>query len=158
MKLKWITAAVLAASAFSANAADQIFNITPGVAFSFDGLGPLLSGPDQSDVITFTGLGAGTYKALLSYSSVNVDITKASLNESTPIAFYHSGSASLGTFSVTDSSPFTLELWGTVTGNPIGASYNGQITVTAVPEPETYGMLLGGIALLGVVARRRKQS
>jgi hypothetical protein len=27
-----------------------------------------------------------------------------------------------------------------------------------VPEPETYGMLLGGIALLGVVARRRKQS
>ncbi len=31
------------------------------------------------------------------------------------------------------------------------------LSVTAVPEPETYAMLLTGIGLLGAVARRRKQ-
>ena len=32
----------------------------------------------------------------------------------------------------------------------------GQWTVTAVPEPETYAMLLAGLGLIGAVARRRK--
>lgn len=32
-----------------------------------------------------------------------------------------------------------------------------DVTVTAVPEPETYAMLLAGLGLLGFVARRRKQ-
>ncbi len=31
------------------------------------------------------------------------------------------------------------------------------LTVTSVPEPETYAMLLAGLGLLGFVARRRKQ-
>lgn len=35
------------------------------------------------------------------------------------------------------------------------ASY--QFNVSAVPEPATYGMLLGGIALVGLVGRRRKK-
>ncbi|PKO48130.1 MAG: hypothetical protein CVU31_07330 [Betaproteobacteria bacterium HGW-Betaproteobacteria-4] len=42
---------------------------------------------------------------------------------------------------------------------PIDASLtgmlNGQFTVTAVPEPDQYAMLLAGLGLLGVAARRR---
>jgi hypothetical protein len=34
--------------------------------------------------------------------------------------------------------------------------YLSSLTVTAVPEPETYAMLLAGLGLLGFAARRRK--
>jgi len=46
-----------------------------------------------------------------------------------------------------------------VTGNVLGAnggSYSADLNVAAVPEPETYAMLLGGLGLVGFVARRRK--
>ena len=35
--------------------------------------------------------------------------------------------------------------------------YISGMTVTAVPEPETYAMMLAGLGLLGAVVRRRKQ-
>ena len=49
-----------------------------------------------------------------------------------------------------------------VSGNLVsntGATFaaNGHI-MPAVPEPETYAMLLGGLAMLGFVARRRKNA
>lgn len=63
---------------------------------------------------------------------------------------------------------FSLNYTATGTGK-VGFSFIDQghdnqgalldrVTITAVPEPETYGMLLGGLALLGVVARRRRSS
>jgi hypothetical protein len=58
----------------------------------------------------------------------------------------------------TSSSPFVLSL----TGKPgyFGA-YGGSMTasaVSAVPEPETYAMMLAGLALIGSIAVRRNQS
>lgn len=158
MKLTWIAALILASTSISAAAADQTFTIVPGTAFSFDGLNTLLSAADGSDSITFNGASAGMYNVLLSFSSVNVNITGATLNGVDATSIYPGQYGSVGTFNLMKGSPFVLQLFGTVTGAPIGASYNGQITVTAVPEPETYGMLLGGLALLGVVARRRTKS
>jgi hypothetical protein len=37
-----------------------------------------------------------------------------------------------------------------------GGTYTGGITVAAVPEPETYAMMLAGLGLIGFSARRRK--
>ncbi|MBA5607812.1 PEP-CTERM sorting domain-containing protein [Duganella sp. FT3S] len=53
---------------------------------------------------------------------------------------------------------YTLEVDGYV-ASPNGGSYSGNIAVAAaVPEPETYGMLMAGLGLLGVIARRRKNA
>ena len=53
---------------------------------------------------------------------------------------------------------YYLLVSGSVLGNGV-ARYDGALDLkpaAAVPEPETYGMLLGGLAVLGMVARRRK--
>ncbi|MTV40968.1 PEPxxWA-CTERM sorting domain-containing protein [Duganella radicis] len=44
-------------------------------------------------------------------------------------------------------------------GPALGGKFEfDNINVTAVPEPETYAMLLAGLGLVGVAARRRKQA
>lgn len=40
----------------------------------------------------------------------------------------------------------------------IGGLMGEQVPVAAVPEPQTYAMMLGGLGLLGFMARRRKRS
>lgn len=52
---------------------------------------------------------------------------------------------------------YYVQVIGKIVGTQ-GGSYGGDISVltaSAVPETETYGMMLGGLALLGVVARRK---
>lgn len=45
------------------------------------------------------------------------------------------------------------------TGGAGGSSvYADNFTITAIPEPETYAMLLAGLGLLGFTARRRKHN
>ena len=50
---------------------------------------------------------------------------------------------------------YYLQVSGTVVSNQ-EASYSGQLALNPVPEPETYGMMLGGLGVLGFLARRRK--
>lgn len=49
---------------------------------------------------------------------------------------------------------YFIHIAGVATG---AGTYNGTVSlVSPVPEPETYGMLLAGLGMIGFVARRRK--
>ena len=54
---------------------------------------------------------------------------------------------------------YTLTVSGII-NSAESASYSGNlnVAVSAVPEPATYGMLLGGLGLVGFVASRRRKS
>lgn len=45
---------------------------------------------------------------------------------------------------------------GSKTGNSVIEKTYASLTVSAVPEPEFYAMLLAGLGIIGAVARRRK--
>jgi hypothetical protein len=40
----------------------------------------------------------------------------------------------------------------------LGGLYNGSISVAAVPEPESFAMMLAGLGLMGTIARRRNKA
>lgn len=51
---------------------------------------------------------------------------------------------------------YYLQVSGSLkSGTP--AVYSASLAVSPVPEPATYGMMLGGLAVLGMLAQRRKQ-
>jgi hypothetical protein len=50
---------------------------------------------------------------------------------------------------------YVLKVDGQVVGNG-GGAFGGDLTISPVPEPATYGMLVAGLGLVGFMARRRK--
>jgi hypothetical protein len=53
-----------------------------------------------------------------------------------------------------DPGSYYLQVSGAVVSDA-AAAYGGSVTLSPVPEPTTLGMLVGGLGLLGVAARRR---
>jgi hypothetical protein len=171
MTLKKILLAVTLAASFTTAYAGTINGVTtPDITLAAHSPNPLKYsahfGNDPvgvfSDVFTFTP--AITSGSKVSGAFVNMDLDGggvinfggATLNG---VAFTQTG-VDRWSLASTLIPPgiLTLTIWGTVTD---GGSYGGNLNVlmaAPVPEPETYAMLLGGLALMGVVARRRKQA
>ncbi len=79
----------------------------------------------------------------------------------TPLTSFFSGSAfaagvALADFNGVNSfvSGFTVPFQGTQTGRILGS---GNLSVAAIPEPETYALMLAGLGAVGWIARRRKR-
>lgn len=112
---------------------------------------------DQTNLASFFGsikLG----KSDLSFSSF--DLYKKTGNDLTLVA---SGAPQQsGTFdlwmlnagNLTENSQYSLNIGGKVVGTA-GGSFGGTIVVSSVPEPETWGMLVAGLIVVGYVIRRR---
>lgn len=155
MKLKLLVAGVLAAASFGAMAGDkEITAIADGNTYTFDaevGDGILSGG---HDLISLLGLGAGSYNIGITVSGqyLNFSGATSNLNGTTGVAVDFKNLSFYGV-DYSGAGPFTLDLAGTTFAD--AANYSGTYSVSAVPEPETYGMLLGGLGLLGFISRRR---
>ena len=80
---------------------------------------------------------------------------------STLIASSSSLPSQIAMFAVPDaiyslSDIYRLHIDGHLSGASVHGSYAGTLSVTHLPEPETYAMFMAGLGLMGFIARRRK--
>jgi PEP-CTERM motif-containing protein len=59
---------------------------------------------------------------------------------------------------LTTGSDYSIHIDGVTLAGSETATYSGTMAVSAIPEPETYAMMLAGLGLMGFIARRRKQN
>ncbi|MYM72009.1 PEP-CTERM sorting domain-containing protein [Duganella sp. FT134W] len=133
--------------------------------------------PTSSQGQTFDAWSAGTYTYTLSFdltgynaatasfagrlaadNAVTVKLNNQVISTAAGFTDWTSFNAASGFVSGVNTLDFVVTNWQQNGGNPTGLRVEfGTSSIAApVPEPETYAMMLGGLALMGVVARRRK--
>ena len=119
------------------------------------------------DKYVFTTSPGGTLTAgldsLSNLAKIGLDITGFGLYNSSGLVQNGTqlltGASDLWSLSASNlaSGNYYLQVTGSVVGKPAG-DYWLNVGVAPVPEPETYGMLLGGLGLIGFMARRRNKT
>ncbi len=168
-----------AASIIRQSADIYLFSSTTQSEWQFAGLGPGLvqfAGgidiyPDDSiHLITNGFTSVGTWARdqwvhvdlTMNFTSQTFDLALNSVAVANNVAFCGDNGPCLGAFVAGGYANGIFDAFGAALPNSIndlGAMDNYSVTsLDAVPEPETYAMLLAGLGLLGWVARRRKQN
>lgn len=155
----------------------QVLDLTNGSGFFGDTLPMNNKGAMFADQFTFAVGGSATS---------NFDAIVASISRTTAtgldisgLSLYRAGGGTGTTMdtlisSGTQVSKGAMDVWSLssnnlsagdyyllVSGNVVSntaASFGGAVMLAPVPEPETYGMMLAGLGVLGFLARRRKQA
>jgi hypothetical protein len=129
----------------------QYFGNAIGTSGAFTDVFTFSPSISSSDIIAQVTAYNFTADSGLSFSSVSLNgvslFTPTGVNPAIGLS---------GTITVSDLTSLVLTVSGMSSG---GGAYGGNINIkaiSAVPEPATYGMMLGGLALVGFVARRRK--
>lgn len=119
------------------------------------------------DKYVFTATPSGTLTAsvesLTNLAKIGLDITGVALYNSSGLVQTGTqlltGATDLWSLNATNlaADSYYLQVSGSVVGKAAG-DYWLNVGVAPVPEPETYGMMLGGLGLIGFLARRRKKT
>ena len=152
---------------------DGVFNNGTGCTFTFDTMLTTVATSDSTiDLITnvtgtFDGSSIVSFAAnptFPNYSTI-VNIDGGGANVTYDNVFLNS-SKSLDDNGVvlTLANGQKVSLWGNSSTSAgyfsnwsgTGHDFNGSAVIASVPEPETYGMMLAGLGLIGWIARRKK--
>jgi len=162
MKLKSVVAtAVLAAASFSASATAYDLGILDPSGFDTLISSSIKFGANTAinDTWSFTLLAPSStsFVASQTFAVTEGAITNfaAVLNSTNFGLTTGAGSQTLSWNGPLTAGTYSVSITGTT--GLAGARYGASVSAipTPVPEPETYGMMLGGLALLGAVARRK---
>ena len=157
---------VAAGITWSSQSGNSVFGYTGGYGFADNGGWSNLSMIGSNDgsstmridfASAVSGVGAfmnyaagyGDAAVIAVYDSSNALIESYTLNFST------GGGTNTGEFHGFKESSANIS-YMTLTGSYIGAANLEVVQAPAVPEPETYALMLGGLGALAFVARRRK--
>jgi hypothetical protein len=128
---------------FSVGTAPQHASTTATLTFTGAGasyFGMYLGSPDSYNSITFTGNGVSK-----TYSGTDLAGAWADGNQGTGMYF---------NFQAAQGTSFTTVTFNSGT-NAFETDNHAYLMAAAVPEPETYAMMLAGLALVGLVRRRK---
>lgn len=177
MKKSLIAAIVLASASFGSSAVmaqdvigdtPQALNLIDNSAFFGDTFAADNEGNTFADQFTFTidgdiGMNLNAIISSISGSAdTGLDITGLALYGEDDVLISNGTSMMSGEMDVWSISAdnlaagnYYLQVSGTLVSDT-GASFGGAMMLAPVPEPETYGMMLGGLGVMGFLARRRK--
>jgi hypothetical protein len=177
MKKSFIAAVVLASATFAAPGAwaqtdigspPQALDLVDNSAFFGDSFEADNSGNTFADRFTFsvTGTVGQNLDAIVASVSrtadVGLDITGIWLFDGNDTLLSQGASLQTGAvdvWSVAGGNLSAGDYYLRVNGNIVsddGASFGGAMMLMPVPEPGAYGMMLGGLGILGFLARRRR--
>jgi hypothetical protein len=157
--LRLASVAVLCLAAGAASAKTEIDSFVLGSTGSA-AFGNAVSG-SFTDIFSFTMPSSATEggTGVISLKSNSINFTDLSVWQGATKIAYTSGlgSAMLDLFTFASGlTDYTVHVSGQALAG--SESYGGTISVSPVPEPQTYAMLLAGLGLLAFTARRRKNS
>ena len=167
-------AAVFSVTAVASNATTTALgSVAPNVPTSFGGFAPVggfmdyftftlpANGGSGYSVANFTPSGiGGSFNTILSSMALvsNPDGIMFNADDMLVTSSVVPGGNSIGmTWGASTGGDMYLVVSG-LTNGTMGGLYTGAISVTPVPEPESYAMLLAGLGVMGAIAVRRNKA
>jgi hypothetical protein len=156
----------------------QVLDLTDGSGFFGDTFAMNNNGATFADHFTFsvTGTTTSNFDAIISSISRSADTgldisglslyrvgggtgTGGTLGDTLVSSGTSLQSGSMDVWTLSSDNLAAGSYYVLVSGNLVSdtsASFGGAVMLAPVPEPETYGMMLAGLGVLGFLARRRK--